>query len=226
MANILPSLLPMILGTALAPIWIILVLLMLRSRNGLLKAFAFIAGATTLRLLQGVLFGYVLGASPAAEGQATGPSPVVSTLLLVVGILLLIAAIKTLRREPDPDAPPPKWMTMIDSATPLKTFGLGMMFTLVAAKLWVFTLSAIGVIREAKFGNPADNITAFLVYVLGAESLLILPLLIYAIAPRQSASLLGAATDWLERYNRPITIAVSLIFGTFFVWKGISGLLL
>jgi hypothetical protein len=62
--------------------------------------------------------------------------------------------------------------------------------------------------------------------VLGAESLLIVPLLIYAIAPRQSAGLLQTATNWLETYNRPITIAVSLIFGCFFLWKGISGLLL
>jgi hypothetical protein len=216
----------MILGTALAPIWIILVLLMLRSRNGLLKAIAFVAGATTVRLVQGVLFGYVLGAAKAAEGESGGPSPVVSTLLLVVGILLLIAAIKTLRQEDDPDAPPPKWMKIVDSATPLQTFGLGAMFTLIAAKFWVFTLSAIGVIRESDFSRPSENFTAFLIYILGAELLLILPVLIYMIAPRRSASLLRSATDWLERYNRPITLTVSSLFGCFFLWKGIAGLLL
>jgi hypothetical protein len=147
-------------------------------------------------------------------------------VVIHLGVLLLIAAVKTLRTEDDPDAPPPKWMRMVDSATPLQTFGLGAIFTLVAAKLWVFTLSAIGVIRESNLGSPSENLTAFLIYVLGAESLLILPLLVYAIAPRQSAGLLQTATHWLETYNRPITITVSLIFGCFFLWKGISGLLL
>lgn len=225
MANTFLNLLPMILGAALAPIWVILVLLMLRSPHGLVKAIAFVAGATTVRLVQGVLFGYVLGASPAAETEASGPSPVVATLLLVVGILLLITAIKSLRQEEDPDAPPPKWMTMIDSATPLKTFGLGAIFTLVAAKLWVFTLSAIGQIKDANLGSPSGDVIAFLLYVLGAEALLILPLLVYGVAPRQSASLLGGVTNWLERYNRPITIAVSSIFGVLFLWKGLAGLL-
>ncbi len=224
MTNTFLNLLPMILGTALAPIWIILVLLMLRSRNGLVKAIAFVAGATTVRLVQGVLFGYVLGAAKAAEGESGGPSPVVSTLLLVVGILLLIAAIKTLRQEDDPDAPPPKWMKMVDSATPLQTFGWGAMITLIAAKLWVFTLSAIGVIRESSFSSPSENVLAFFIYVLGAELLLILPLLIYAISPRQSAAMLGSVTSWLEKYNRPITIGVSLIFGSLFFWKGVTGL--
>jgi hypothetical protein len=226
MTNTFLNLLPMILGTALAPIWIILVLLMLRSPNGLLKALAFVAGATTVRLVQGILFGYVLGAAKAVEGEAGGPSPVVSTLLLAVGILLLITAIKTLGQADDPDDPPPKWMKMVDSATPLQTFGLGAIFTLVAAKLWVLTLSAIGVIRENNLNSSSDNILTFLIYVVGAEALLILPVLIYAITPRQSARLLRSTTDWLERYNRPITIAVSSIFGCFFLWKGISGLLL
>ncbi len=226
MMQILPSLLPMILGSALAPAWPILVLLMLRSRNGLLKAIAFVTGVTLVRLLQGLVFGYLFGASSAAEGEAGGPSPVAATLLLVLGILLLVTAIKTLRKEDDPDAPPPKWMTTLNSATPLKALGLGVIFTLVAAKLWVFTLSAIGVIRSANLASPAENVGAFLIFILGAQSLMILPLLIYGVAPNQSANLLQGITNWLERYNRVITIAVSLLFGSFFVWKGTSGLLL
>lgn len=224
MIDLIPNLLPMMLGTALAPIWIILVLLILRSRNGLLKAIAFVAGITLVRLMQGFVFGYVLAAR-AVDGEAGKPSSVVSTLLMIVGILLLIAAIKSLYHEPDPDAPPPKWMGLIDSATPLKAFGLGAIFTLLGAKLWVFTLSAISVIRSANLNSPSEYVIAFLIYVLGAQSVIILPLVISAIIPRQSASLLAAATDWLNQYNRLITIIVSSIFGLFFFWNGLTGLL-
>lgn len=224
MTNTLLQLLPMILGSALVPIWIILLLLILRSPNGLVKGVAFVGGATLVRLIQGVLFGYVFGASEAVGEESAGPSPVVAVLLLVVGILLLITAVKTYRNEPDPDAPPPKWMTMLDGASPAKIFGLGMLLTAVAAKFWVFTLSAIGVIKDAALGDNR-GVTAYLIYMLGAESLLLLPLVICVVAPRRSQTLLANASRWLETYNRPITIAVSLIFGTLFFWKGVTGLL-
>jgi hypothetical protein len=94
----------------------------------------------------------------------------------------------------------------------------------VAAKLWVFTLSAIGIIKDAALGNE-KGIALYLLYVFAAESLLILPLVIYTVAPTQSEGILKAAIAWLEKYNRLITISVSLIFGTLFLWKGSTGLL-
>lgn len=110
MSDTLLQLLPMILGSALVPIWVIMLLLILRSPNGLIKGFAFVAGATLVRLVQGMLFGYVFGASDAVSEDSAGLSSVVAVLLMVIGILLLIAAIKTYRNEPDPDDPSPKWM--------------------------------------------------------------------------------------------------------------------
>ena len=38
------------------------------------------------------------------------PALIASTLLLVVGILLLVAAYKKWRNQADPDDPPPQWM--------------------------------------------------------------------------------------------------------------------
>jgi len=89
---------------------------------------------------------------------------------------------------------------------------------------WVFTLSAIAVIEEAQV-SPAANVLAFLFFGLLAQSLVLAPILVSAAAPTQSAKLLDAAQSWLERHNRVIVIAVSLIFGLWFLWKGISGLL-
>ncbi|UBF24754.1 GAP family protein [Kovacikia minuta CCNUW1] len=215
------DLLPMVVGAALAPVWMIIVLLILRSPNGLVRAISFVAGVTIVRLLQGFLFGYVLKSS-AAEGS-NGESPIVSVLLMVLGILLLISAVKKLMNEDDSDAPPPKWMSMLDQAKAPTLFGLGVLFTLIAPKLWVFTLSAIGIIWGADL-SPLDRGMTFLAYVLGAQALMILPLVLCAIAPRQSASLLQSISNWLMRYKSQITLVVSLVFGSFFLWKGLSGL--
>ena len=226
MGALLFSLSPFIIGSAVVPVQIIIDILLLKSpKQGLLKASAYVGGMTTLRLLQGLIFGLILtNSSGASAEESSGKGLVVSTLLLVLGILLLITAYKQWRKDDDPDAPPPKWLTMIDSLTPLKAFGIGFGLLLVGGKFWVFTLGAIGMIGEAQLGQPTSTV-AFLLFVLLAESLLLLPILIRMIIPEQSKSLLEATSAWLTRYNRPIVIAVSLVFGLLFLYSGISGLL-
>ena len=226
MGNVIVSLVPFILGSAIVPIQIIITILLLKNpKQGLLKASAYLAGMTTLRLLQGLIFGLILTNSASASStESGGKGPVVSTLLLVLGILLLVTAYKQWRKEDDPDGPPPKWLTMIDSLTPLKAFGIGFGLLLIGGKFWVFTLSAIGIIGAAQLGQPASTI-AYLLFVLLAESLILLPILIRLIVPKQSKSLLETTSAWLTRYNRPIVIVISLVFGLLFLYQGASGLL-
>ena len=71
----------------------------------------------------------------------------------------------------------------------------------------------------------AHSAVAYLVFILGAQSLVLLPLGLKSLAPRQSAHLLEVATLWLERNNQVIVSVVSSVFGTFFLFKGITGLL-
>ncbi|HEY7030483.1 MAG TPA: GAP family protein [Thermomicrobiales bacterium] len=224
MGDVILSLLPLIAGAAIVPIWIIIVLLLLSSQNGLARAGAFVAGATAVRLGQGIVLGALFAAADAAEGEDGGTSPVAVTLLLALGTLMLVSAARSWLKEDDPDAPPPKWMALLDSLTPLKAFGLGAALLLIGAKPWVFTLSAIGVISEADLSR-AQNIVAYLFYVLAAQSLLLVAVGAYAVAPKRSAPILASAKTWLEAHNRQITIAVSVVFGALFVYKGIAGLL-
>lgn len=221
--NLFLELLPMMIGTALAPAWIIVVLVILRSPNGFVKAIAFVAGTTIMRMFQGIVFGSILRNSEAVRG-GDNSALIVSVLLSVLGILLLIAAVKKLMNENDPDAPPSKWMTTFDRASAFVLLSMGVLATLIAPKLWVFTLSALGVIRGANL-EPWDEFKLFLLYVLAAEVLLILPLLIYAVMPQQSAQVIHSASSWLMKHNKPITVTASLIFGIFFLAKGLSGLL-
>ena len=220
MGTLLSSLLPFIIGSALVPIQNIINILLLKiPRQGLLKATAYVGGMTTLRLLQGLIFGLIL-----SKGEGGGKSPVALTLQLVLGVLLLVTAYKQWSNEDDPDAPPPKWLAMIDSLTPLKAFGIGFGALLISGKLWVFTLSAIGIIEAAQLGQPSSTI-AYLLFVLLAESLLLLSILFRLAIPEKSKLLLEQASAWLTLNNRQIMIIVSLVFGLLFLYQGVSGLL-
>jgi hypothetical protein len=83
----------LIVGATAVPFYPNVVLVLLQGQGGLVKALAFVAGNIAVRLAQGVLFGIIFGVALAANseyGQRLG----VSTLLLIVGILLLITAVK------------------------------------------------------------------------------------------------------------------------------------
>ena len=227
MGSVLVSLLPYIIGSAVVPVQVIIDILLLKSpKQGLLKASAYVGGMTTMRLLQGLIFGLILtGNATTTVEESSGRGPVVSTLLLLLGIFLLITAYKQWSKQDDPDGPPPKWLTTIGSLNPLKAFGIGFGLLLIGAKFWVFTLTALAVIGEAQLGQPSSTV-AYLLFVLLAESLLLLPILFRIIVPGQSKSLLDGFSAWLVKYNRPIVIVISLIFGLMFLYQGASGLLL
>ena len=223
MASTLISLLPLIIGSAVVPIQIVLVLLMLTSEEQpVSKALGFVGGMTAVRIVQGILFGFIFRGSANASEGSDGSGWVVSTLLTVLGILLLTTAWRSWSGEEDPDAPPPKWLTMTDHMSPLTAIGLGAGLVLISPKMWVFTLGAIGEIGDAVLGQPASTL-AYLLFVLLAQSLLLIPIVVRLLVPDRSDALLTATSDWLEKYNKAIVIAVSLVFGLFFLYGGISG---
>lgn len=225
MGSLFVSLLPLIIGSAVVPLQIVLFILLLKNPNrGLLKAAAFFAGMTTTRLLQGIFFGPILAGSGESAGQTGGKSPVVATLLLVLGVLLLVAAYRKWRKEVDPDDPPPKWKSGLDKLTPPKAFGLGLVLLLIGPKFWVFTLSALAGIGEAQLGQPSAAL-AYLLFILLAQSLLLLALLLRLIAPVPAQDLLTRVSVWLERNNRPVVITISFVFGLYFLYQGASALI-
>jgi hypothetical protein len=73
MGNVIIQLLPLIIGSAVVPVQIIIAILLLTSaKQGLAKAVALVAGMTLVRLAQGVIFGFIFtgGSQDTAGGAA------------------------------------------------------------------------------------------------------------------------------------------------------------
>jgi hypothetical protein len=223
MTGLWASLIPLIIGSALVPIQIIITILLLRSKAGRITAVAWVAGMTTVRLVQGLIFGLILGSGSGTGSTAGGSSTAVSLLLLVVAVVFYLSAAKAILKHPDEDAPPPKWMTMVESVAPGKAYLLGFGLLALGAKFWVFTLGAIAAIGDAGLSQGAA-ILAFVVFVVLAESVHLVILAIAYAVPARAAVLLGAITGFLERYNRAIMVALGLVFGTWFLVKALGGL--
>ncbi len=223
MSGVWSSLTPLFLGSALVPIQLVLTVLLLRSREGVKAAAGFLLGMTVVRLAQGALFGLVFANSSNAEKQSSSSGYVLATLLLVIGVVLLASGVRALAGHDDPDAPPPKWMTIIDSVSPLKAFALGGGLLLIQPKFWVFTLGAISAIGQSNLGQPSATLT-YLAFVALAE-ILIISLVIYAAVFRERSVLaLVRISTWLESNNRHLMVGVGLVFGLWFSIKGLAGL--
>mgnify|MGYP001296151888 CR=1 FL=1 len=225
MDSLIVSLLPFIIGGVVEPIQIIVVALLLTGeKQGPLKAIAFVLGMTLARLAQGILFQLTItGGSGDPADASVSLHWIKSTLLLVLGLLLLITAYKKWIKEPDPDAPPPKWLAMLDGSTPARALLLGAGFILIAVKLWVFTLGALSVIDGAQL-EQRETLIVFLGYILLAQSLLIILILFRLILPVRAGRWLGSFSRWLEKYNNQIVMIASLVFGLLFLYQGITGL--
>jgi hypothetical protein len=219
--NVLFQLLPLIIAAMAMPTWILLVLFLLRANRGPANALAFVGGVTTVRLVQGVVFGVALSAAIGPRRHSQWEA-LVSALLLVTGILMWAAALRQVGKAVDPVGAPTlssRWMTVIHSLTPAQTFGVGALLVATSARAWLFTLAAISILGQAAL-TSAESLIAFLFYVLGAELLLLAPIVLSVRSPRR----FDAAAGWLEAHERPIVIGVSLILGGYFVWSGIQGL--
>ena len=218
------SLVPLIIGSALVPLQIIITTMILRAPSGRASGVAWLAGMTAVRLGQGLVFGLILGMAAAGDAApSSGAGAGAALLLLVIAILFLLTAARYALKEPDEDAPPPRWMAAVQSIMPAKAFGLGAGVLLIGAKPWVFTLGAISAIGDAGLGQ-GGAIAAFLVFVLLAESIhLVIVGLAFAM-PARSASMLDAIGSFMTRNNRALMIVLGLVFGSWFLVKALRGL--
>jgi hypothetical protein len=223
MSDLVVTLIPLAIGSAVVPIQIIITILLLRSPGGRITAVAWVAGMTAIRLLQGLVFGLLLGARGDPAGEDGGSSVLASVVLLVLAIMFYVVAARQLLKHPDDDAPPPKWMAMLDGVSPGRAFLLGVGLVAISAKFWVFTLGAIAAIGDAGLGM-GGSVVAFLLFVALAESIHLAAVGFAYAAPTRAEAGLARFSGLLERYNGPIVIVLSLVFGTWFLIKALTGL--
>ena len=221
MGSLWATLTPFIIAAALMPIELVITLALLGTPGRVKTATAAVAGTVTVRLLQGLVFGAILhwGRRDDTPG---GHGWLVSSVILVVAVVLLVTAIRELLGGGDPDDPPPKWMAALSSMKPGKAFLLGGATVLISVKMWVFTFAAISAIGDSGMARSANfaNYTAFV--LLGVSTHLAI-IAAAAFFPRRSAAFLDGSLRWLQDHNRVIMIGLGLVFGGWFLYKGLHG---
>jgi threonine/homoserine/homoserine lactone efflux protein len=221
MGTVILQMLPLALG-AIAPVMIGVVILFLSTTNGLIKSIAFIVG----KYIAYILWGFVLLAlAGRISSSSTGKSGIVSAVIyLILGVLLLVFAVKTFFGEDDPDAPPPKIMVMLDKMGAIKLLVAG--FLLSVAQLRFIGLLVIGaaIITNAAL-STTENVISVLVLGLIMIWTLLIPIIVFLVMGERSDAAMKSMREWLNRNQRMVNVVVLGFFGIALLIKGLTGIL-
>jgi threonine/homoserine/homoserine lactone efflux protein len=223
MGEAIGQMLPSAVGVAISPIPIVAVVLMLVSARGRVNGPAFLVGWWVGVAFVGAIMLLVAGDADASEEGE--PATWVSVLELVLGVLLLLVALKQWRERPHEgeEAETPKWMSALDRFAPSKAAGAGVLLSGLNPKNLLLTVAGAAAIAQAGI-STGQQIVALVVFVLIASIGVAVPIVIYFALGDRAGPLLERLKSWMARNNTVIMAVLLLIIGVKLIGDAIAGL--
>jgi hypothetical protein len=214
--------LPLAIGVAISPIPIIAIILMLLSKRAGANGAAFLIGWFVGIAV--VLSATVAIAGSASVGTSADPTTGVSWVKVVLGVLLLAVGLRDWRARPKGDDAPalPKWLTTIESITPLKAGGLAVVLSAVNPKNLLLLVGG-GVAIAQGAPTSGDKAVAMIVFILIAVSTVALPVILTLTMGQRATAILDSLNDWLKANNATVMAVLMLVIGVVLIGKGIGG---
>ena len=150
-------------------------------------------------------------------------STVSESFFLIAGLLLLILAVRNYFVEDDPDAPPPKFMTILTKLGPIKLFGIGIALSIIQPRFIILVLAGTSIIAEAKL-SPTENIISLLVLALLMVWPMLIPLVVFLVMGEHRVDAMTSMKSWLLHNQRMINVVVMGIFGMLLLFVGLTGI--
>ena len=211
------------IGVAISPVPIIAVILMLFSRRAKVNGPAFLVGwVLALAAVSTVVYvvshdGSVATSSTAADSVSWGK--------IVLGVVLLLLARRNWSKRPVPGEEPalPKWMGTVDTLSPVKAFGLGILLAGVNPKNLILTAGAAAGLAQLGL-STTDAVVATAVFVVIASLTIALPVLYALVGGERAQGTLDSAKAWLSVHNAAVMAVLFLVFGVDLIAKGLPPL--
>ena len=220
MSEVIAQMIIPALGIGLSPIPIIATVVVLGTatpkKNGVVFTAGWVVGLTALCLV-------VLLAVDALGYFLTGANQILDAIRIVLGIGLLILAVKkwSLRPRSAAEIKLPSWMKSIDTMPTSRFFALGATLGGANPKNIAFAFAAVAAVAEAGVTVQSElPIVALFVllsslFILGAVGLTVL-------SEESVKRPLGSIKDFMTTYNTHIMVVLFLIFGVMLIKSGIT----
>jgi hypothetical protein len=216
------QILPLAVGVALSPVPIIAVALMLMSQRARLNGPVFVIGWLIGLAVIGVV---VLAVAGPGDASSDGkPATWVSVLKLVLGLLLLLLAVRQWHGRPRPgqEVEAPKWMGSVERFSPGKAVGAGAVLSGANPKNLLLAIGAAAAIAQTGIGS-GDQAIAYVVFALIATLGVAAPVVMFFVLGDRSQRILAGMRDWMGLHNAVIMAVICLIIGAKLIGDAIGG---
>lgn len=205
-------------GAAVGAAEITLLMVFLQQRQYLRLSIAIVAGMFLIRLAQGVLLGYSPRLQEIAAVRNSGV-PARPGLLFAVGLLLLISAAMQFRKKSDDEKSGERMKNILGRVGPVTAAALGMVIVAVNIKAWGLTLAVVESTRDYSRSTFGQSLN-FVLYAVLASALLLIPIVVQLLMPKQSERILTPISEWLKRNGSIVVAVVTGIIGLYLAIKG------
>ena len=214
--------LPLALGIAASPLPVVAVILILLTPRARLNGLAFVAGWLGGLLAVGTVALAIANRTDLYGGG--GGSPAARWIKAIIGVALLVLAVREWSGRPRDGAEPesPSWMAALATFTPAKSAGLGLLLAAVKPKNPLLTVAAAAAIAAAGLPIGQEALT-LLVFVAVASVGVLIPLLVLLTMGERASRVLEGWQAWLARNNDVVMSIVLLVFGLILVGLAIAG---
>ena len=221
MTQVIGAILPMAIGIAISPIPIIAAILMLLSPRAKSTGVGFLLGWIVGILVAVTVFVLLSAVLPEKDPDAS--QPIVGVIQLILGVLLLLLAVRQWRSRPKHGEEPalPKWMSAIDSMNTGRGFALGFILAAVNPKNLLLAVSA-GVSIGSAALSVGFTILAIAIFTVIAAVSVGAPVIAYLVASDRMRGPLDALRGWLVHNNATVMAVLLLVIGVSVVGKGIG----
>jgi len=224
MSELILSLVPLAIAACLQPPQVIALVILMQTKQGAANGWAYVTGMAAFRLVLGTIFWFLISAVEQTVETSGGRFDIfVGAVLAVLGFLLLVYALRQGISGRIPDEPAVSWMEKLGDAKPLHAALVGIAFLALDPKDWLVDISAVDLIAAADLSGW-KSISTYLIYILLAQSVLLIPLMMALISPLKAQRSLDGLKSWLERHERTIMVSFAVLFGCIFIYSGLARL--
>jgi Sap, sulfolipid-1-addressing protein len=215
--------LPLAIGVALSPVSIIAVVVLLTSPRARSLGPVFVLGWLLGVVVVGAIVLVVVG--PSAAGSSGQRTRWVSWVMIILGVLLLVDAVRRLRGRTGTggEGPLPAWLGAIDQLKPAAALGGGVLLGGVRPKSFLLAVGGAAAIAQTGIAGGQQAI-AYAVFAIIATIGVGAPVVLYFAMGTRSAELLGRLKGWMRRHNAVILAVVLVVIGVTLISDGIGGL--
>jgi threonine/homoserine/homoserine lactone efflux protein len=222
MGEAIGQVLPLAVVVAFSPMPIVAVVLMLVSARARTNGPAFLLGWL---LGVGIVGGIILAVSGPADASDSGqPAAWVDWLKLVLGVLLLLLALRQWRARPGEhdEVPTPRWMGAIDAFTPVKALGVGVALSVANPKNLLVIIGAAAADAETGISGGKQAVV-WLIFTLISAVGVALPVVMYFVMGARAADVLDRLKAWMIHNSSVVMAILCLVIGAKLVGDAISG---